>query len=141
MLICVKSFTDVFLIDATNAETIAVSLKDIAFAKGAGNSKDDALHWLSWYQSEWLLLLDNADDPAVNLHDCFPHCPHGNILITSRNRDARRYAPLSNYEVYGMDAKDAKDLLLNVVGISSTYDAEEYPSIIVKVCYQWTSNG
>jgi hypothetical protein len=127
------SFSDVFFVDATNSKTIVASLRNVALAKGAGNSENDALQWLSWNHDEWLLLLDNADNPKINLRDYFPCCAHGNILITSRNHDAQRYAPQSNYRVYEMSPPDAKDLLLNITGFEHLGDAEEYPSIIVKV--------
>ena len=57
-------------------------------------------------------MIDNADDPEINLQQFFPRCAHGNIIITSRNRDCRRHAPDSNVHVSGMDTHDAVELLL-----------------------------
>lgn len=33
----------------------------------------------------WLVILDNADNPNVNLSEYIPVCDHGSILITTRN--------------------------------------------------------
>jgi hypothetical protein len=129
----VQSFSEVFFINASNVETMSASLKDIATTKGAGDSDDGALQWLAYHPRKWMLLLDNADDPGVNLCNYFPRCMHGNILIMSRNQAIWQYAPQSNYEVYGMSLQDAKGLLLNIVGIDLLDGEEEYATTIVKV--------
>jgi tetratricopeptide (TPR) repeat protein len=61
-----------------------------------------------------LLLFDNADDPDINLRQFFPTCKHGNIIVTSRNPRCRLYAPDSHFNVSGMNAKDAIELLLKM---------------------------
>jgi len=33
----------------------------------------------------WLIILDNADDPSLSLSEFIPKCSHGSILITTRN--------------------------------------------------------
>jgi hypothetical protein len=92
--------------------TIQSSFENIARSASAGTTVDDALRWLSQQRSEWLLLIDNADDPEINLQQFFPRCVHGNILITTRNPHCRRHAPDSNVDVAGMDPNDAVELLL-----------------------------
>ena len=72
----------------------------------------DALAWLAGQRHDWLLLIDNADDPEINLEQFFPACRHGNIIITSRNPACRLYAPDSYFNVSEMNAKDAIELLL-----------------------------
>jgi hypothetical protein len=129
-------FSDVFFIDATSAETADADLRNIALAKGAGNSAEDALQWLSVHVEEWLLLINNADDPRLDLRKYFPLCSHGNIIITSRNSETRIHGPLSNSKVSGLILDDAKDLLLKVSGVSEENSDETITlaTDIVKAC-------
>jgi len=79
--------------------------------KGIGESEKATLDWFSRQREEWLLLFDNADDTTLSLRSYFPPCSHGNIIITSRNRDACLYAPQS-FPVSDMKPEEARDLLL-----------------------------
>ncbi|KAJ6450488.1 hypothetical protein C8R45DRAFT_761245, partial [Mycena sanguinolenta] len=103
-------FTDRFLVDASNTDTIETSLKNVAATKQAGKSSQDVLNWLASEHEEWLLFLDNADDPMINLNHWFPRCNHGNIIITTRNHSARIHGAYS--EVSNMEELDAVALLL-----------------------------
>ena len=88
---------------------------------------------------EWLLLLDNADDTNLNLHDYFPRCAHGNILITSRNREMVHHASdgKSCYNVSGLHPNDARNLLFNISGLweGQTKETEAAATRIVKVYF------
>ncbi|KAJ7876243.1 hypothetical protein B0H13DRAFT_2201073 [Mycena leptocephala] len=116
-----SQFTDIFLVDASTVETIASGFKNIAAEKAVGHSSQDALQWLNSKQDDWLLFLDNADDPTINLHNYLPQCRHGNILITSRNPGLGVYAGAS-CAVDDMEETDAVDLLLR----SAAQDMTEY---------------
>ncbi|KAJ6511012.1 hypothetical protein C8R45DRAFT_1068850 [Mycena sanguinolenta] len=74
-------FTDQLLVDASTMDTIEVGLRNIAVTKGTGNTSQDALMWLASKHEEWLLFLDNADDPTTNLNHFFPKCIYGNISL------------------------------------------------------------
>ncbi|KAJ6456975.1 hypothetical protein C8R45DRAFT_1185122 [Mycena sanguinolenta] len=78
-------FTDQLLVDASNTNTIETSLMNVAATEQAGKSSQDVLNLLANKHEEWLLFLDNADDPTINLNHWFPRCNHGNIIITTRN--------------------------------------------------------
>ena len=123
--------------DASSSNTITTDLENIAQAKAAGDSSQNALSWLARQHEEWLLLFNNADDAKLNLHKYFPSCSHGNILITSRNRDTRLHAlsPGSNYNVSNLAPSDAKCLLLAMVGQRDAYskETEVLATAIVKV--------
>ena len=89
-------------------------MEGIARTTSAGTTAQDALSWLAGQRHDWLLLIDNADDPEVNLQQFFPACRHGNIIITSRNPGCRLYAPNSHFNVSEMHANDAIELLLKM---------------------------
>ncbi|KAJ6564838.1 P-loop containing nucleoside triphosphate hydrolase protein, partial [Mycena capillaripes] len=104
-------FTNRFFLDASTTETIGTGLKNLATARNAGNSIEEAQQWLAGNQEEWLLFFDNADDPKINLNSFLPQCNHGNILITSRNPGLCVYAG-SNSLVTDMEETEAVELLL-----------------------------
>ena len=137
-------FSEVFFLDASSANTITTDLENIARAKEAGDSPQDALAWLSRQHEEWLVLFDNADDTALNLRNYFPCCSHGNILITSRNHDTRIHAssPESNCKVSNLMPNDAKCLLLEIAAQrdnGSNTKTEELATAIVKVILPFLS--
>ena len=125
-------FSDVFYVDASTKDTISASLITIALAKGIGESEDDTIGWLSRQREAWMLVLDNADDPTLNLRPYLPSCSHGNILITSRNRETCFYA-LQFCQVSDMRPADARDLLLKVARLEHTNETEALATAIVKV--------
>jgi hypothetical protein len=130
---CSTSFSDVFFIDATTAQTIDAHLKNIAFAKEIGENANDTIVWLAGKREDWLLLFDNADDTTLNLSPFFPSCSHGNILITSRNRETLIHAPDSNYTVGSLTAEDARHLLLGIIKQVVTDETRILVELIVKV--------
>ena len=127
-----------YFIDASTAETIKAGLRNIAIADGTGESERDALDLLAKQRKEWLLFFDSADDIHLNLREYFPKCSHGNILITSRNRETRHHAlnQRSNCKVSGLTAEEAKGLLLEIAGLGETLtdEVESLAMTIVKVC-------
>ena len=125
-------FSAVFYVDASTKETIRAGLINIALANGIGDSEEATLDWLSGQREEWLLVLDNADDPNLNLRPYLPSCAHGNILITSRNRDACFYA-MQSCQVSDMRPEDARELLFKTARLEHTKDTEALATAIVKV--------
>ncbi|WHT17406.1 FxSxx-COOH system tetratricopeptide repeat protein [Crossiella sp. CA-258035] len=50
-----------------------------------------AQRWLQWLAStrrRWLVVLDDVQDPADVVGLWPPHCPHGQVVVTTRRRDA-----------------------------------------------------
>jgi hypothetical protein len=127
------SFSDVFFIDATTAQTIDADLKNIALGKEIGENANDTVIWLAGKHEDWLLLFDNADDTMLNLSRFFPSCAHGNILITSRNRETLIHAPGFNYHVGSLTPEDARDLLLEIIKQVITDETYFLAEAIVKV--------
>ncbi|KAJ7903065.1 hypothetical protein B0H13DRAFT_1621271 [Mycena leptocephala] len=87
--------------------------------KNAGDTPQAGVNWLSNEPNGWLLLLDNADDPKIDLHKFLPRCDHGNIIITSRNPGLCVYAG-SQFRVSDMEETDAAELLLKSSAQEST---------------------
>ena len=135
MALCATSFSEVFFIDASTAETIDTDLRNIALAKEIGNTAEDAILWLAVQREEWLLLFDGADDAALNLRKFFPQCSHGNILITSRNPETRVHSPHFNCKVSDMTQGEATRLLLDIImaNVEVTDDTQSLAASIVKV--------
>lgn len=83
-------------------------------AKNVGKPLQSTLEWLVAHRESWLLDLNNLDDPSIPVNDYLPSCAHGDILITTRNRDlallARGYH--SGFRVSGMNPSDGTRLLL-----------------------------
>ena len=125
-------FSDIFYVDASTKETISTDFTNIALSQRIGESEKATIDWLARRRTEWLLVLDNADDPTLNLRLYLPHCSHGNILITSRNRGTCFYAPQSCH-VSDMRPEDARDLLLKIAHHEHNNETEALAMTIVKV--------
>ncbi len=103
-----------------------------------GNSEqstDASLHWLaSQHEGNWLLFFDNADDVNLKLKNFFPLCVHGNILVTTRNRElCHLSAKDSDEKVAGMDQEDAKNLLLHQARAEESNENKALAEAIVQV--------
>ncbi|KAJ6450510.1 hypothetical protein C8R45DRAFT_1083926 [Mycena sanguinolenta] len=127
------NFTDPLFVDASSTDTIETGLKNIAVTRGTGNSSQDALIWLARKNEQWLLLMDNADDPTINLNHWLPKCNHGNIIITTRNHSARIHGAHS--EVSNMEELDAVTLLLKSAQCESSVTNKLLAAKIVKALW------
>src|SRR3984957_19480121 len=83
-------FWKVFWIDSTSAETIELSLRDIAGeqeaqASAVGQSAKSVLQWLSHIEHDLMMIFDNADGDPHMVAKYMPTGNRGNILFTSRN--------------------------------------------------------
>ena len=53
------------------------------YCKNMDISMESAHDWLKMSETEWLILLDNADKIDLNLGNYLPKTSHGNILVDS----------------------------------------------------------
>ncbi|QRV95633.1 kinesin light chain [Ceratobasidium sp. AG-Ba] len=113
-------WTDVVFVDATSNETATATLAGFAKEKGIGETCESALRWLGNQRERWLMIIDNADDPAVDIKRYSPTGRTGSILITTRISQYVRMASGvdSIYEVAGMRPNEAMDLLLRTAVMS-----------------------
>ncbi|KAG8688670.1 hypothetical protein FRC09_012796, partial [Ceratobasidium sp. 395] len=127
-----KRYRHIFYIDATSTTTIETDLRSIARDKKAGDDPSHALDWLAQQSERWLIVYNNADDTRMDLGQFFPSCPHGRILITTRNRRvimlARGTDP--HLHVSEMLVEDALQLLAKAIGSSDGVD--ETGGVLVK---------
>ncbi|KAH8834119.1 hypothetical protein DL96DRAFT_1676342 [Flagelloscypha sp. PMI_526] len=124
-------FTDVFFIDASDKFTLENDLKAIASGVADKPTVNDALNLLRRTKAEWLLFFDNADDPTLNLRP-YIMWSHGNVLITTRNREMRMHAPDCNIWVDKLELDDAKQLLLRGVAVERNSETDMIASEIVQ---------
>ena len=58
--------------------------RKIALEYNAGDRADNGLHYIHSLQTDWLLVLENADNPGiVNLEYYMPQSLHAHVLVTS----------------------------------------------------------
>lgn len=107
-------WSDIVFADATSVATIEATLKDFATRKNIGGSHNDTIRWLASTTDRWLLIIDNADDPGVNILSYLPKSLSGRILITTRNQELLELAtgPDSNCNASSMKPDEALQLLL-----------------------------
>ncbi|QRV95706.1 kinesin light chain [Ceratobasidium sp. AG-Ba] len=115
-------WTDVVFVDATSSETAENALAGFAREKGLGESHQQTIQWLGDRRQRWLMVIDNADDPSVQLSAFLPPGNHGSVVITTRilalamlERGVK-----SNYRVANMTASEGKELLLRKAGLDMT---------------------
>lgn len=101
-----------FWIDASSDENVESAYADIGVQAGRGATKASAMHWLSQSKLPWLLVLDNADDPDIDISAYYPSEGNGSILITTRNPNAVEHATVGHLRFRGMEPAEAVRLLL-----------------------------
>ena len=81
---------------------------------GKGNDPSAGQAWLAQTSEPWLVVLDNANDPDMDLSMFIPISGNGHILITSRNPGAKLYNTVGCLDFKGMDPEEAITLLLRL---------------------------
>ncbi|KAE9389416.1 hypothetical protein BT96DRAFT_400893 [Gymnopus androsaceus JB14] len=89
-----KSFSVIYFITAESENSIMASYYDIAMRNGSlpVQGWESGFRWFKMHEANWLIIMDNADDPQLSLGRFLPSCDHGNIIITSRNPDLMQIA-------------------------------------------------
>ncbi|KAK0515736.1 hypothetical protein JMJ35_001770 [Cladonia borealis] len=112
-----------FWIDASSEENAENSFASLGQQMGKGATFTGGMHWLSQCTKPWLLIIDNADDPEMDVSKYFPVGGSGHILITTRNPGAELYATVGHLRFSGLDPEDAVNLLLK-----TAFPQDESPS-------------
>lgn len=110
------SFWGIFWIDASTVENAEQGFASIAQIGGAGHSCEDGKLWLTNLEFSWMLVIDNADDPSIDVSRFFPPGDRGHILLTSRNTDCKYHETVGYQELKEMEKNEAITLLLRAAG-------------------------
>ena len=105
-------YAGVLWVDASSDENAEAGFASLGQEMGKGASFAAGIHWLSRYSHPWLLILDNADDPEMDISKYLPDGVRGHVLITTRNPSAIMYATAGYVRFRGMDPEEAVNLLL-----------------------------
>lgn len=114
-------FRFIFWIDASSKETAEGSFAKIAKVCKLENGIEAVKSWLAG-RDYWLLIIDNADDPNLDISQFFPEGTKGTIVITTRNPDLKRLGTAGNCHIDGMAPPDAVGLLLKTSAIEARSD-------------------
>ena len=118
MLTACVSYWGVFWIDASSDENAESGFAYLGQQAGKGANFTAGIHWLSSCSKPWLLVIDNADDPDMDVLKYFPTGGRGHILITTRNQGAIIHATIGDFHFRGMDPEEAITLLLKSAHVS-----------------------
>ena len=124
LTVCV-SYWGMFWIDASTKENAESSFASLGQQVGKGATFVAGIHWLSRCSKPWLLVIDNADDPDIDVSQYIPAGWNGHIIITTRNPGVMTHTTAGHIKFHGVDPEEAIDLLLR-----SAYpqDEQEYPN-------------
>lgn len=110
----IARYWGVFWIDASSEANADNSLSALSHRAGKGGEPGAALEWLSQTFEPWLLVLDNANDPDMDLPRLLPAAGNGHILVTTRNPNTQIYGTVLPFQFKGMDPEDAITLFLRL---------------------------
>jgi hypothetical protein len=113
----------VFFIDASSKERAIECFLNIARTCKISEAVEDVMKWLAT-KSHWLLLLDNIDNPAIDVSEFIPPGVNGTIIIATRNPDLRKHASTGSSKVGEMTPTDAALLLRKVAALDNVNDDE-----------------
>lgn len=105
-------FWGIFWIDATSTETARQSFAKLGKLGGLEATQSAGKHWLSNSDEPWLLIINNADDPLLDLANLFPEGDRGCILVTTRNPNLKIHGTAGAIEFKGLKDDDALLLFL-----------------------------
>ncbi|KIM22767.1 hypothetical protein M408DRAFT_322409, partial [Serendipita vermifera MAFF 305830] len=99
-------------VDASSSSSIKSDLQTWVRTIGEGpdhGAWEDALRMLNAppQSEQWVLILDNADDPALDLKLFLPKNVNVTILVTSRNRNLSNLSTTKHLELGEMSADEA----------------------------------
>ena len=115
-------FWGIFWIDASSQLTANQGFLEISQKCGVAKDPKVVRQWLSNIQDNWLLIIDNDDDPSVDVSQFFPTGNRGFILITTRNPDCNIHSTVGSCELGQMNMEEAITLLLKATGAEDTAD-------------------
>ncbi|KAI9840817.1 MAG: hypothetical protein M1837_001290 [Sclerophora amabilis] len=111
-----ETFWGIFWIYASTEARIQQSLFDVARELCLEEDVYSVKRHLSQVAENWLLIIDNADDPSLGLSKYLPTGGKGSILITSRSPELLLHATVGSSEVGLLSPEDGVNLLSKASG-------------------------
>ncbi|KAE9379456.1 TPR-like protein [Stipitochalara longipes BDJ] len=117
----------VFTITAVSRQHVSDSFASIGKAARLSThaTEEQGKDWLinhSHQSRPWLLIIDNADDPKLELQDLCPSGGNGHVLITTRNSNFQHHPPDGFLKLAGLEEEDAVRLLFDCADIHGPWD-------------------
>lgn len=112
-------FWGVFFIDTSSADIAEQAFSKMARMCKVGESMEAFKSYLTNSLEPWLLILDNADDPSLDVARFFPVGNRGTIIVTSRNPECRCHATAGSRKLHEMESDEAITLLLRSGDLNS----------------------
>ena len=129
MLLTVDSFWGIFWVDVSSKSTAVAGYLKISDVLGSPvQNIDGACHLLSNIKHNWLLVLDNADDPDTDYECYFPSGNRGAILLTSRVPEFSVYNTVGYEQLESLSSTECLTLLLGAAKIPAEAWAEHEPA-------------
>ncbi|KAL6697553.1 hypothetical protein J3F84DRAFT_407167 [Trichoderma pleuroticola] len=124
-------FWGIFWVDVSTRSSAAAGFKRIAQVLGKSECTEieDVTLLLANIEmkNNWLLVLDNADDPEVDYQEYIPSGDRGTVLITSRLPECRIYGTVGHEEIGNLSKEDCVTLLFKAAEIPERLHAESLP--------------
>ncbi|EFR01288.1 hypothetical protein MGYG_04293 [Nannizzia gypsea CBS 118893] len=129
-----EAFWGVFWVDV-GSESAATDdfIKIAKILRSTAETIDGARQSLSNEERDWLLILDNADDPDFDYTRYFPSGTRGAILLTSRNNRCNRLSTVGSESLGSLEPADCLSLFYQVAGIEPSDRYKEPAMRIVKL--------
>ncbi|KAF2274187.1 FabD/lysophospholipase-like protein [Westerdykella ornata] len=131
-----EDFWGVFWVDVSSPSTAKNGFLAIAKALGSSaESIDESLQALANIKERWLLVLDNADDPAFDYAAYTPSGTQGAVIITSRVPECSQYSTLPAEALEGLEEEHSMQLLLKAARVpeASWQSCKEQAKAIVEL--------
>jgi hypothetical protein len=120
-LLTALSFITTFVVDGSSKDTLRRDLVRHVRSLNAAHSQDsfeDAMTFLSHstLEGQRLLVIDNVDDPAIDLAPFIPRWENGVVIVTSRNASRGQLSPSAHLQLDVMSLQEAVELLVRGSG-------------------------
>ena len=131
MYLIIARFWGVFWIDASSDSRIEQGFQEIKDACELQHGAIKLSRWLSSSIHPWLLIFDNADDPALDMAQYFPTSNRGTVIITTRNPDCGIHSTVGSVKIDQLPLDEAETLLLRYADIEPSERLQSLASSIV----------
>ena len=116
-----SSFWGIFWVEVSSPSVAKSNFTSIARLLGSSlDTIDDVLQLMSNLKTNWLLILDNADDPDFDYQGYIPSGDTGTIIMTSRVADCSRYGTIGAETLTSLGQKECVELLFKAAEIPVT---------------------